>query len=131
MYRAALLLVIAIAASAACSEDPNLMECMGLDCPDHGVIRVEILVRRCDEADCRLKRLPSRREPFIEVVELNGGCGLGKCGGVPHALANEGWAAGPLRLIAPPLKGLEPPEPVTIDLEEGETERLTLIYEET
>ena len=125
------LVLVGIGGALSCSTDPSLRECFGVNCPDQGAINVDLRVERCESSGQCTTR-PLNRDVYLEVIELSGPreerCGPGDCGGVVSALRADGWRAGRLKIVAPPLPTLRPPPPIVIELEEHETEELTLSY---
>ena len=100
-------------------------------CADEGLIRAHILVKSCANGQCRTQSLS--RAPYLEFVQLDGPpeerCGPGDCGAAADAL-QQGWNPGRWRITAPPLEGLQPPEPITIDLDASEVLDLNFVYRE-
>jgi hypothetical protein len=121
--------------AVACSGDARLSECRGfVACANEGTIDVTLVVERCDESEgCTLEALD--RSPFLELIQLDGDpdehCGPDDCGAVPDALRIEGWSVGTWRLVAPPIRDLEPPDPIVIEVKEGEETKVTLTYTES
>lgn len=126
---------------AACDADPVQKDAKPAEacgsgfelCADEGLIRAKVLVKTCtSHGDCQVG--PSDRQPYLGFVQVDGPpderCGPGDCGAVPHAL-QQGWNPGRWKVVAPPLKGLRPPPPITIDLEAGERLPLKIVYRDT
>lgn len=133
------LVAVAIAGTLSCSTEPHTdphyfpLGCRA-NCPGQGTINVDLQVERCGSGGQCTTRPLNRRNVYLEVIELSGPreerCGLGDCGGVVSALRIQGWQAGRLKIVAPPLQTLQPPPPIIIELEEYEMEELTLTYRE-
>jgi hypothetical protein len=121
------------ACTAQTPEDERFSEQCGTGlqlCSDEGLIEARIFVETCSQGDeCRFE--PSSQNPFLEFIQLDGpegkGCGPGDCGAVPDAL-QQGWQPGRWKIIAPPLRGYETPDPVTIDLQAREVLEVEFTY---
>jgi hypothetical protein len=127
---ACLFLLIVPACSGQAHQSSS--ECFGAACPGQGAIDVRLSERRCGP-DGLCATTPLKQQPYLHLIQLGGPiqehCGpTSDCGGVAVALRTHGWHVGRWRLVAPELRGMKAPEPVTIRVKEHQTARVTLIY---
>ena len=101
------------------------------ECPGKGGMIVNFEVETCAEGEDCSTTVLDREHAFLGVVRPEVDCSRpSQCqtGAVPHALKNQGWDVGRWKVIAPNLKGLTPPEPQIVELEQSELTPVTLTY---